>query len=137
MSNTYGRTDSRSILSVNLATHEAKLTSLMRDTWGSMYGRRSKAKRIAAGVSGGPGLTMRPISVVTALLPYVETNLDLSELMTLAYVGLQLDMSSIEQLRLPADGTLDSGTYDGVWSIRPNFSENQQILYDFIYGSDE
>ena len=77
------------------------------------------------------------IGVVTSLLPYVETNLDLSELMTLAYVGLQLDMSSIEQLRLPADGTFDSGTYDGVWSIRPNFSENQQILYDFIYGSDE
>lgn len=77
------------------------------------------------------------IGVVTSLLPYVETNLDLSELMTLAYVGLQLDMNSIEQLRLPADGTFDSGTYDGVWSIRPNFSENQQILYDFIYGSDE
>lgn len=247
-SNTYGRTDSMIILSVNLATHEAKLTSLMRDTWVSMYGRSSKAKLNAACVYGGPELTMRTINenfgmnisdyalinitgladvidvlggididvteeervalnrglfdlssqsgmeeleesgenvhlngnqavafarirridsdyqrterqrnvltaiatklqesndavtiigVVTSLLPYVETNLDLSELMTLAYVGLQLDMSSIEQLRLPADGTFDSGTYDGVWSIRPNFSENQQILYDFIYGSDE
>ena len=236
------------ILSVNPATLEAKLTSLMRDTWVSMYGRSSKAKLNAASVYGGPELTMRTVNecfgmnisdyalinitgladvidalggieldvteeeraapnrglfdlssqsgmeeleesgeqvhlngnqavafarirridsdykrterqrdvltaiaeklqesnnaativgVVTSLMPYVETNLDLGELMTLAYVGLQLDMSNVEQLRLPADGTFDAGTYNGVWSIRPNFDENKQILYDFIYGEDE
>lgn len=241
---TYGRTDSMIILSVNLGTGKARMTSLMRDTWVSIYGRSSKAKLNAACVYGGPELTMRTINenfgmnisdyvlinitgladvidtlggididvteeerkalnkglfdlssqsgmeqletsgenvhlngnqavafarirkidsdykrterqrtvlmamatklqeennpmsivgVINTLLPFVETNLDLSDLMTLAYVGLNMDMTNIEQLRLPADGTFDAGTFDGVWCIKPNFDKNKAILYDFIY----
>ena len=242
--NKYGRTDSMIVLSVNLATQEAKLTSLMRDTWVSMYSRDKKAKLNAACVYGGPELTMRTINesfgmnlsdyvlinitgladvidvlggvrvdvssaerkalneglfdlssrsgmeklqnsgedvllngnqavayarirkidsdyqrterqrevlmaiaeklqgnsagalvgVVTSLLPYVETNLDIGKLMTLAYVGMQMDMAAIEQLRLPADGTYESGTFNGVWCIKPDFDKNKSILYNFIYG---
>lgn len=240
----YGRTDSMIILSVNPATRQAKLTSLMRDTWVSITGRDHKAKLNAASVYGGPELTMRTVNecfgmnisdyvlinitgladvidalggvdldvseeerkalnrglfdlssqsgmeelehsgsgvhlngnqavafarirridsdyrrterqrevltalaaqlkqnsaaalvgVITSLLPYVETNLDLGELMTLASVGLQIDLDAIQQTRLPADGTFDSGTFDGVWCIKPDFEANQRILYEFIYG---
>lgn len=72
-------------------------------------------------------------SMVSALLPYVETNLTLEEMLTIALVGLKIDLESVEQLRLPADGTYESGTYDGVWCIKPNLEKNAQILHSFIY----
>ena len=240
----YSRTDSMIILSVNMATKQAKLTSLMRDTWVPMEGR--SANRLnACTVFGGPELLMKTVNkqfgmnisqyvminitgladvidtlggldfavteaerkalnkglfdlssqsgmeqlqesgenvhlngnqavafarirqidtdykrterqrlvlttmaeklksnanaativgVVNNLLPYVETNLSLTDLMQLGYVGLQLDLGGIEQFRVPADGTFDSGIYDGLWCIKPNFEKNQALLYDFIYG---
>jgi len=240
----YSRTDSMIILSVNMATKQAKLTSLMRDTWVPMEGR-SANRLTACTVFGGPDLLMKTINkqfgmnisqyvminitgladvidtlggldfavteaerkalnkglfdlssqsgmeqlqqsgenvhlngnqavafarirqidtdykrterqrlvlttmaeklksttnaativgVVNSLLPYVETNLSLTDLMQLGYVGLQLDLSGIEQFRVPADGTFDSGIFDGLWCIKPNFEKNKALLYDFIYG---
>jgi len=74
------------------------------------------------------------VNVVMELSSFVEYNLDFSDLMTLASVGLKLDLSSIEQLRLPADGTYDSGTFNGVWCIKPDFSKNKAKLHSFIYN---
>lgn len=240
----YSRTDSMIVLSVNTETNEAKLTSLMRDTWVPIEGH-GKNKLNAACVYGGPELTMQTIdeafgidtdhyvlinitalaeiidvlggielditeaerkainkglfdlssmsgmekleqsgenvhlngnqavafsrirmidsdyvrterqrtvlttiarklkdnadgttllSVITKLLPYVETNLGFGDIMSLASVGLSLDLDSVEQLRLPADGTFDSGNYDGVWCIKPNFEKNAAIFEKFLYG---
>ena len=240
----YSRTDSMIIRSVNTVSGEAKLTSLMRDTWVKIPGHGS-AKLNAASVYGGPELTMETISgnfgveiqdymlinitgladvidvlggiridvteaerkainkglfdlssrsgmeklessgedvllngnqavaysrirmidsdyvrterqrsvlvklaeklqeevnmitiagTLTTLLPYVETSLGLSDLISLASVGLGMDFDSIGELRLPADGTFESGTYDGVWCIKPNFDKNRALLHDFIYG---
>ena len=240
----YSRTDSMIILSVNTETAEAKLTSLMRDTWVHIDGH-GNAKLNAACVYGGPQLTMQTInenfdtnlqdyvlinitgladvidilggveiditeeerkainkglfdlssrsgmekveasgenillngnqavafarirmidsdykrterqrevllklagklkddvsvltlaSLVTSLMPYVETNLDLADLVSLGTVGLKMDLDSIDQLRLPADGTFESGTFSGVWCIKPNFEKNAALLQEFIYG---
>ena len=240
----YSRTDSMIILSVNTETKEAKLTSLMRDTWVKIDGHGS-AKLNAASVYGGPELTMQTIGsnfgleisdymlinitgmadvidvlgglemditeaerkainkglfdlssrsgmekvessgenvllngnqavaysrirmidsdyvrterqrtvlvklaeklkseinmitiagLITSLLPYVETSLGLSDLITLASVGLQMDFASIQELRLPADGTFESGEFNGTWCIKPNFEKNSALLNDFIYG---
>lgn len=240
----YGRTDSMIVLSVNLATKEAKLTSFMRDIWVSMHGRSSKGKLNSACVYGGPELTMRTINenfglnlkyyalvnlscmadiidllgglyldvteaerkalnkglfdlssmsgmeqleesgeqvllngnqavafarirqidsdykrterqrtvlttiakrlqeenpvtivgIITKMLEYAETNMSMTQLMTLASVGMQMDMDNIEQFRIPADNTFKSGTFDGVWCIKPDFSKNKQLLHEFIYG---
>jgi len=240
----YSRTDSMIILSVNTETRQAKLTSLMRDTWVKIPGHGS-AKLNAAAVYGGPELTMETISnnfgvelsdyvlinitgladvidvlggieidvteeerkainkglfdlssrsgmekletsgenvllngnqavaysrirmidsdyvrterqrdvlvklaeklqqevnmltiagMLTTLLPYVETSLSLNDLIGLAGVGMQMDFDSVQELRLPADGTFESGTYDGVWCIKPNFEKNRALLDQFIYG---
>lgn len=239
----YGRTDSMIILSINKETQQAKLTSLMRDTWVSIPGH-SKAKLNAACVYGGPDLTMQTINecfgtnitqyalinitgladvidtlggitldvteaerkalnkglfdlssqsgmeqleesgenvllngnqavayarirnidsdfqrtqrqrnvltamasklkennvpltlinVIKELLPYCETNIGLTNLMSLALIGLNLDLDSITQMRLPADGTYDSGTFNGVWCIKPDFEKNTALLHQFIY----
>ena len=72
-------------------------------------------------------------SVIDALLPYVETNLTVSNLLTLAYVGLQMDLSQIGQYRLPADGTYEDGMFGKIWCIKPDFEKNAELLHEFIY----
>ena len=244
--NYYGLSDSMMILSINPATNEAKLTSLMRDTWVNIFGV-GEGKLNAANVYGGPELAMRTVnehfgmnitqyvlvnmhslidiidqmggvevtidasemnainkqmeydvydfttsgatkvtsygenttltgrqaltyarirsidndyirtqrqrnvlvaiakklqdvdtgtllSVVMTLAGYVDTNLSLTQIASLAKVGLAIDIEGIQQLRLPADGTFNSGNYNGTWCIRPNFETNTQLLHDFIYG---
>lgn len=74
------------------------------------------------------------IGLIPTLLEHVETNLEMTELVKLAGVGLQLDMDNIQQQRLPADGTYQSGNINGAWKIVPDLDKNAQILHDFIYG---
>lgn len=242
--NGYSRTDSMILLSVNTSTHEAKLTSFMRDTWVKIPGHGS-GKLNAASVYGGPELTMQVIGenfgvtpddyviinitgmaevidmlggirldvteaerkalnkglfdlssqsgmekleksgeqvllngnqavafsrirqidsdyvrterqrtvlttlaqrlkqdtgifqvaqLVDTLMPFVETSLDLSEMLILGMTGLQMDMSAVSELRLPADGTFEAGDFNGTWCIKPNFSKNSDLLENFIYG---
>ena len=73
------------------------------------------------------------LTIVTTLMGYVDTNLSLTEIMTIASVGMKLDMGSVEQYRVPVDGTFDSGTFNGVWCIKPNFEKNTDLLHSFIY----
>lgn len=87
------------------------------------------AEKIKNGASPATLLT-----IVDTLLGYVDTNLSLVELMSLASVGLTSDLSNVQQLRLPADGTFESGMYGTVWCIKPNFKKNAQLLREFIYG---
>ena len=77
------------------------------------------------------------LSVVNVMLNYVETSLTTDEIVEIGKLGLGLDLSTVEELRLPADGTFKSGTFDGIWCIKPNFEENAELLKDFIYGTDE
>ena len=242
--NSYQRTDSMIIVSINLARGEVKLTSLMRDTWITVPGTNKHRKLTELCAVGGPELTIRAINenfgmdisdyalismqgiaeiidliggldlditeaerkalnkglfdlsslsgmeqlqesgegvhlngnqatayarirkidsdyvrterqrtvllaiadkikngasagtlltIVTTLMGYVDTNLSLTEIMTIASVGMKLDLSTVEQYRVPVDGTFDSGTFNGVWCIKPNFEKNTDLLHSFIY----
>ena len=244
--NTYSRSDSMIILSLNMDSGEAKLTSLMRDTWIKVPGYKSKHRKLTELCAvGGPELTMRAInenfgmniehyaligmegiaeiidivggldltiteaerkalnkglfdlsslsgmeqlqqsgenvhlngnqatayarirkidsdyvrverqrivllklaskiaegasaktllSVVNVLSEYVDTNLSFMDIMSIGMAGLKMDLTAVEELRLPADGTYESGTFDGVWCIKPDFADNKYILHKFIYG---
>lgn len=78
--------------------------------------------------------TKNPISLArffSAALSAVDTNINTFEL---ASLGLKvLSGGEMSQYRIPAEGTYESGTYDGVWSIRPNLGQNQELLRKFIY----
>lgn len=74
------------------------------------------------------------LTIIQTLLEYVETNLNLAEIMSVASAGLGADLSQVEQLRLPVDGSYESGMYGDVWAIKPNFEKNAQALHTFIYG---
>ena len=74
------------------------------------------------------------LAIVDTLMEYVDTNISLVEIMSLARLGLSADLENIQELRLPADGTYQSGTFNGVWCIKPNFEKNRKLLKEFIYG---
>lgn len=57
----YGRTDTMIILSINGAQGEAKLISVMRDTWVEYPGRSGAGKINAANVYGGPELAVETV----------------------------------------------------------------------------
>lgn len=62
------------------------------------------------------------------------SSLDKGELEDLAMAFMVMEIEDVEQFRIPADGTFESGMYDGVWSIRPNLKQNYVLLKEFIYG---
>lgn len=72
--------------------------------------------------------------IVAGMLKYVETNLGFDEIMAIAGVCMGVNLDAMQELRLPAEGTYQSGTYEGTWCIRPDFAENQRVLRAFIYG---
>ena len=74
------------------------------------------------------------MSVVASAIDSVETNLNYANILELATFGLNLDTSLIEQNRIPANDTFESGMKDGIWSIRPDFEKNKELLHAFIYG---
>lgn len=75
--------------------------------------------------------------LIAACLNYVETDLTLADIITLARAGLGADLDAIEELRLPVDGTYTSGKMpeNGLWVIQPDFEANAQALHAFIYGT--
>jgi LCP family protein required for cell wall assembly len=104
----------------------------------SDYNRTERQRKVLTAIAGKlqQNNVLTIVNAVSALLPYVETNLDMATLVKLATVGLGADLSNIQQLRLPADGTFDSGMMSGTWSIRPDFKKNTQLLHDFLYGTE-
>lgn len=75
------------------------------------------------------------MNTVIALSEMVETNLTMADMLSIAQMGLKLDLESITQFRLPADGAYTSATLqDGDYVINPNLEKNTQLLHAFIYG---
>lgn len=73
-------------------------------------------------------------SVMTAILPYIETSLDKSEILSLAMKSMSLGITNIEQQRVPYDGhyfKVDSSTYYMGWDKDYTLTE----LHKFLYGT--
>ncbi len=64
----------------------------------------------------------------------INTSMDEEEIKSLATAFMVMEVDQVEQFRVPADGTFDSGTFSGTWMIKPNLQENQKLLKEFIYG---
>ncbi len=76
--------------------------------------------------------------VAATMMSYIETNLSLGEIVDLGMAALDMDLGSVRQTRIPKEGTYESGQMDnGLWTIRPDFEANKEILYQFIYEGIE
>lgn len=76
------------------------------------------------------------IPVINSLMKYVDTNLTLTDIMAIGSFAMTCDIHNIKQFRVPADGTYQSGTFNGVWCIKPNYKKNRALLHQFIYSDD-
>lgn len=77
-------------------------------------------------------------SLAVQCLEYVETDLDLGKIISLARVAMSADLSAIEEFRLPVEGTYTSGIMpeNKLWVIQPDFEANAEALHSFIYGEE-
>jgi len=67
----------------------------------------------------------------------VATNMTNEQLKEIAMAGLVTEIETVEQYRIPADGTYEDGEFDGTWMIRADFEKNASLLHDFIYGAEQ
>lgn len=73
--------------------------------------------------------------ILTSMFGYIETNLTFDQILTLATVGMGMNMDKVNEFRIPVDGTYSSGYIGSTWAIQPNFESNAQLLQEFIYGN--
>ncbi|MGI6188794.1 MAG: LCP family protein [Clostridiales bacterium] len=72
--------------------------------------------------------------LVTALLPHVETNLPVTEIVKLGVSVLGFKNKDIIQYRLPVDGTYQSRSIRGMAVLVPDLEKNKELLHNFLYG---
>ena len=102
----------------------------------SDYKRVMRQQRILLSMAGkAQNMEVDELTDIAAdVKDIVLSSLDKGELEDLAMAFMVMEIEDVEQFRVPADGTFESGTFDGVWSIRPNLEKNQALLREFIYG---
>ena len=119
-------------LNGNQATAFARIRKIDSD-----YVRTERQRTVLRAVAGKLKYGASPatlLTIVTTLMSYVQTNMNLTELMALASLGLEVELDDVVEFRVPIDGSFESGMYQGYWSIRPDFEKNAKALHNFIYG---
>ena len=72
--------------------------------------------------------------ILSGMMQYVETDLELDDIMTIAGVCMNANLDAMEELRLPVEGTYQAGTFNGTWCIQPDFAANIDALNRFYGG---
>ena len=101
----------------------------------SDYARTSRQRNVLVAIARKMQSVnvLRLTGIVTTMLQYVETNLGFNEIMDIAGVCMKVDLSKLNEFRIPADGTFDAGMYGNTWCIKPDFEANKKALHEFIY----
>lgn len=118
------------LLSGEQALGYARIRSLDSD-----YARAQRQRKVLDALMRKIRSTRDPIKLARlagAILGNIRTNINPAEMTALGMRALTND-AKIEQYRIPAEGTYDSGTRDGVWRIDANLSKNRELLRAFIY----
>lgn len=78
------------------------------------------------------------LGLMLKFLPMVTTDIDSEGFEALLDAYLQTGATSIEQLRIPANGTFkDNILVRGMSVLIPDYEVNTSILHDFIFGKEE
>lgn len=120
----------KTVLSGDQALGYARIRSLDSD-----YARAQRQRNVLDALMKKARATRDPIKLISlagAIIGNTKTNINPAEMTALGVRVLGND-SGIEQYRIPAEGTYDSGTKDGVWRIEANLGKNRELLTAFIY----
>ena len=121
-SDTYDRTDTIIVVSINRQERQMKLTSIMRDTYVRFAGKNYSAKINAANVYGGPQLTIDTINLCfdMGIEDYLIVNMaDLVHIIDLVG-GVEVEVNSSERGQVnkyARDYLRNIGTYEGQTSL--------------------
>lgn len=104
----------------------------------SDYQRTGRQRAVISAILRQLRTTRNPavlISTATTALNQVQTNLNLPQIAALG-IKVLFGGASVDQFRIPIEGSYESGTQDGIWAIRPDLSANREALYAFIYQEE-
>lgn len=83
------------------------------------------------------GITQYP-KLLDTMLPYVETSLSKTNILSLGTSTLLSGINDIDQYRIPVDGYVQNQYINGVSYVVPNtLEDNVQLLHEFIYEDTE
>lgn len=72
-------------------------------------------------------------SLLSNVLPEVETNFTKNEILKLGFTTLESAKNGVEDLRLPYDDTYEEDRIRDMAVLVPDMEKNREILHDFIY----
>ncbi len=71
--------------------------------------------------------------LVASIIPYADTNIPISEIITLGTSVLGVKDKHIYQYRVPADNTFSSQRIRGMAVYVPDIEKNRELLHQFLY----
>ncbi len=75
-------------------------------------------------------------SIVNKLLPYVKTNISITEALNLVYTTYKINNFAVEQLQVPATKLSDGRIYKNKgWVMLMNKDQNTKMLKEFIFDN--
>lgn len=80
------------------------------------------------------GVTQLPETIAT-MLPYIETSLSNTDMLAIAKDAATLNVGSMDQFRIPIDGSYKSQTISGMDCLVIDMQTNKNKLHEFIYGN--
>ena len=101
---------------------------------GSDYARTTRQRRVLqAMLDQARGLWWNPVRLTRFFRQaFALTDTDVNWPHMAALGVFALIRADVQEMRLPADNAFESGVYDGVWSIRPDWEANRRILQEFL-----
>lgn len=77
------------------------------------------------------------LNVAYSLLPYITTDMTKQDISDYLKMMMDIGLTEIRQLRLPADGAFETGYVRKMSVIIPNLPKNIDILHETVYGAGE
>jgi len=76
------------------------------------------------------------LSIVNKLLPYVKTNIAITDALNLVYTSYKINNFTMEQLQIPATKLSDGRIYKNKgWVLLMNKEQNTKVLKEFIFDN--
>ncbi|MHC1732906.1 MAG: LCP family protein [Bacteroidales bacterium] len=119
----------------NLNGDQALAYSRIRKQGGGDYERTDRQRRVLEAlfqkITGG-GIIKFP-SMVSNLVPYIETSLETDELLSLGTSVFTHKISSLDQVRFPLDSISEEKTINRVWYLVTDLETTGEQINEFIY----
>ena len=71
------------------------------------------------------------------ILPLISTDITLKEFDTYLKAAVNMGLTEIEDIRIPADNTFEEGYARKMAVLIPDLDANIKVLHEFIFGSVE